>query len=185
MKAKIKAKKIQQPAVVRPEPAKSIVAEPVTLPASPEFEEKLQVGIPEAIKRGPGRPRLTKEFPAPGEPSLLQLTDTAVKAAVKIPFILWAETNQMPELNLLDSEVTELSTAVKGLLDYYCPELPTPILLWCNATLTLTAIVSPRLQKIQKQKSRQVKKEQGTEAKPNPPDQGGPGLSQFHYPQIG
>jgi len=180
---KTKAKKPQQPAAVKSEPARPIPLGPVTLPVSPDFESKLQESSPEAAKKGPGRPR-KEELPADEQLSQLQLTDTAVKAAVKIPFSLWAEANKMPELGLLETEVAELSIAIKGLLDYYWPEMPTPLLLWANATLTLAAIVTPRLQRIQNIKdSRSEKKEQGP-AKPNPPGQGGPGLPRSNYPTM-
>jgi hypothetical protein len=89
----------------------------------------------------------------------------------------------MQDLQLAEKEVAELSIAVKGLLDYYCPALPIPLLLWTNATLTLAAIVSPRLQRVQNEKKlRQEKGEQGS-AKPGPAGQGGPALSQG-YPTI-
>jgi hypothetical protein len=181
---KIKVKKTQQPAAVKSEPARPVIPpEASTLPASPDFESKLQESNPEAAKKGPGRPR-KEELPAADQLTPLQLTDTAVKAAVKIPFSLWAEANKMPELGLLETEVAELSIAIKGLLDYYWPEMPTPLLLWANATLTLAAIVSPRLQRIQNIKdSRSEKKEQGP-AKPNPLGRGGPSWPQSNYPTM-
>jgi hypothetical protein len=177
---KSKSKKTK-PAVVKSEPARAVISEPVTLPQSPDFERKLQEGATEAAKRGPGRPR-KDELAASDQP--LQLTDTAVKSAVKIPFSLWAEANKMPDLQLAEKEVAELSIAVKGLLDYYCPELPIPLLLWSNATLTLAAIVSPRLQRVQNEKkSRQAEKEQGSAAA-SLAGQGGPGPSRSSFPSI-
>ncbi len=157
-KKKTKKKKTK-PAKQQPE-IKPVPPNLPSLPPSgriPSFEETIaeqkakQAAEPQ---RSRGRPR--KEQPAEPEPGP-ELTDTAIKAGIKIPFNLWAEANQLDKLKLEDNEVQELAAAIKGLVDFYCPNVPVPVLLWGNATLTLAAILTPRLEKINKIKKEKEK----------------------------
>lgn len=118
---------------------------------SAEFEQVVSEQLQEPPQRGPGRPpKQPAAGPIASEPVGPALTNRAIKAGVKIPFSLWADANQLEDLKLKDDEAVELADAVKGILDYYCPNIPVPVLIWSNLTLTLTAVVTPRLQLINK-----------------------------------
>ena len=142
-----------------------------------EFENRLDeqlagIGGLDAIpgKRGRGRPR--KEQPAETpEQAGVKLADVAIESAVRLPFDLWATANSLPPLKLEDAEAARLAASVKGLLEYYTPNLPASVLLWCNFSLISYSVLSLRLEMIAKLK-RSKQTTAGTPATPQGPAAG-------------
>lgn len=169
-KSKVKKKKSEQPVKVESPPSAKPAAG--VAPKSAEFEELVeqgQQGGGDREKPRPGRPPKKQGPETMPEPEKsLQLTIKALEAAVKIPFNLWSEANKLPALKLLDKETQELAEASKNLLDYYCPDIPVPVIIWSNLTLTLAAIVGPRIQQINKIKEAKKAAEAGTVAAKGP-----------------
>jgi len=130
-----------------PEPVKSPVVEYPTAGAKiTDFESvldnQLAGGNEPPPKRGRGRPR-KDSTPAP--PAEITLDENIISQAFKVPFDLWASTNNLPSLKLSDQDARILAGPVKQLIDYYLPNIPTITIAWVSLAVTAWAIMAPRM----------------------------------------
>lgn len=103
-------------------------------------------------KRGPGRPK--KEQPET-ETSPAEL-DQVIRNLIKMPFELWAVTNELPALALSEKEAAQLAGPVRTLLDHYLPKIPVIAYAWVSLSVSTFWIFRPRLiviAEVKKQKS--------------------------------
>lgn len=138
---------------------KEPAAEPETKPGSPkitphptaghkvlDFEDRLDDALEAATeKRGRGRPR---KQPEPAEPEPQEVGLDIVKPVVKIPFDLWAASNELDELKITDQEAAQIAAPLKTLLDYYLPRIPTIAYAWLSLAVVSYTISKPRLELI-------------------------------------
>ena len=161
-KKKTKKKKVQnkKPPEITPYPQ---AGQPVK-----EFEQKLDEQIKDEsdTRRGRGRPR--KE-PAPAPPALAEVPDEVIANFVKIPFDLWAASQNVAQLKLTDKEANLIATPAKQLLDYYLPKIPTIAWAWVALSMTSYSVMSIRLQMIAK-----IKKHKTESRYPPPQGKAGP-----------
>jgi len=162
-KTKMAKKKIlSNPKPITPGPGSQTAAGTET---NIEFEKQLNgclalgAAEEEPKKRGPGRP--TKAESMQQE---IQLTETAIRGAVALPFELWSQGSGVSEMKLSDSEAGGLAKAVQELLAYYLPHLPASVILWCNFSLNFYIILSPRLALLQNIRAKKAE-QAGTVAK--------------------
>lgn len=123
---------------------------PTAGPKVAVFEQKLDEQIAAGDKPKRGRP------PKPPEPEPAQVSNEIIRQAVQVPFDLWAISQNFKDLKLDDKEAAMLSEPVKTLLDYYLPQLPTIVFAWASLTISVYAVMKPRLEMIaaiKKQKS--------------------------------
>lgn len=150
-----------------------------------DFEQKLDEqlhGEPISAKRGRGRPR-KDTVPEPE----FAMSEDIIRQTVKMPFDLWAVSQKLDELKLIDQEAAALAAPVKQLLDYYLPNFPTIGIAWVSLTVTSYSIMATRLgliAEIKKQKqsspsSSPVDVKDVGHGGPRPPD-----LSKTKFPEA-
>lgn len=157
------AKKKTKKAVKKEQPQKPVVVPHPTAGRKVEdFEKQLDqalAGGQGQEKRGRGRPR--KE-PIP-KPETVNVPDVIIQQAVKMPFDLWAVSQDVEQLKLVDSEAKLLAEPAKQLLDYYAPKIPPIAIAWASLGLAAYSIMAVRLKVIA-----QIKKEKLKSGNPRP-----------------
>ncbi len=118
-----------------------------------DFEQKLDEQLhdePISAKRGRGRPR-KDTIPEPE----FAMSEDIIRQTMEMPFDLWAVSQKLDELKLVDKEAAALAAPVKQLLDYYLPNFPTIGIAWLSLAVTSYSIMVTRLNllaKIRKEK---------------------------------
>jgi len=77
---------------------------------------------------------------------------------VKMPFKVWADTQNVPELDLTALETQEFTLQVSRVLEYYLPKKSPVAMMWLGFLGSLSGIMLPRMQiiaKIKKEKKKQ------------------------------
>ncbi len=170
----------------------TVVPHPTAGKKITDFENKLDEQLGEAAqtepeKRGRGRPRkdsmLAPEF---------VMSEDIIRQTLKIPFDLWAASQKLNALKLLDPEAAALAAPVKQLLDYYLPNMPTVAFAWFSLSITVYTIMLERMTlvaRIRKEKAAHSSdsagvKETGT-GSPRPSDSNKPGkTAKIEFPGM-
>lgn len=158
MAKKKKTKKSAKKKTVEQTPPK-VTPYPAAGPKVTDFERKLDEQIAAGDKSKRGRP------PKQPEPAPTQVPNEIIKQAVQVPFDLWAISQELKGLKLEDKEAAMLAEPVKTLLDYYAPQMPVIAIAWASLTISVYAVMKPRLEMIA-----EIKK-QKTSPSPGPADQ--------------
>lgn len=135
-----------------------------------EFEDLLDaqlagdIGTP-SQKRGPGRPPKDKSQ----EPEQPELTIDVVAGVIKIPFELWAISQEVKELALDDNEARQIAEPARQLLEYYLPKIPVIAYAWVSMSVSAFWIVRTRLLLIQEIRKLRQKQQPARPAEPSQP----------------
>ena len=137
-----------------------------------EFEDLLDKQLagdtgPPKPKRGPGRPPKEKT----PEPEMPELSIDVVAGVVKIPFELWAISQNVKMLALSDEEAKQMAEPAKQLLEYYLPQIPVIVYAWVSLSVSSFWIMRSRLLLIQAIKKQRGEKQSSEQ--PNQPAQPG------------
>lgn len=161
-KKKKKKKPVKKKAVEQKPP--DVTPYPAAGPKVTTFEQKLDEQIAAGDKPKRGRP------PKQPEPEPAQVPNEIIRQAVQVPFDLWAISQQLKGLKLEDKEAAMLADPVKTLLDYYVPQMPVIALAWASLTISVYAVMKPRLEMIA-----EIKKQKTSISKPADVDRDGNG----------
>jgi len=135
-------KKKQKPAA-EPTPAPpKVVPYPTAGQKVKSFEEKLEAQIK-------GKPQPKAAVPPAAEPE--QAPEVPVELIadfIKLPFELWALSQNLTLLALTQDEAMRLAQPTKKLLDYYFPKIPPIAYAWFNLNVSAFWIMRPRLKAI-------------------------------------
>lgn len=176
-KSKKKTKKKSVKKVTSTKPSVKISPKPeITLypdahkPVS-EFEQTLDRQLagdmePPTTKRGPGRP------PKQAEPEPPELSIDVVAGVVKIPFELWAISQSVKSLALLDDEAKRIAEPALQLLNHYLPQIPVIAYAWISLSVSTFWAMQSRLGTIKQIQEHRKRIQQ--DAKPAEP--AGPGV---------
>lgn len=107
-----------------------------------EFEDTLDsqlAGDTRPPKRPVGRP------PNPPEPESPELTIDIVAGVIKIPFELWAISQNIKSLALTDEEAKQIAEPARQLLEYYLPKIPVIAYAWLSVSVSTFWVMRPRL----------------------------------------
>ena len=145
---------------------------PTAGPEIKEFEDLLDAhlaGDAGPPKRGPGRP------PGAGkkqqEPEQPELTNDIVAGVVKIPFELWAISQDTPVLRLSDKESAQMAEPARHLLEYYLPKIPVIAYAWISLSVSTFWVMRTRLLLIQ-----EIRKHRQKQQPARPPEPAQPGV---------
>jgi hypothetical protein len=71
--------------------------------------------------------------------------DPAIAEILKIPFDVWANSQELPALKLQKDEALNLSKPVKALLDHYMPQVSPIGYVWVSFALIITNTLTSRM----------------------------------------
>ena len=114
--------------------------------AKEEFS-KIKEALEPEIK--PKRERRTKEEMIAERDTLVQEPNSLFIPVLKMPFSLWAVSQEIEDLKITDEEANKLALPVTQLVEYYLPKIPAIGYVWVSLVLTIYGITQPRIKKIQ------------------------------------
>lgn len=152
-------KKKTDPAVKK-KTAKKVKAKKQT--RKPEFEKALDEVVPIADQGEEGGKRLGPGQD-PGAPDNLDRLDRELSKApqalapvLKIPFAIWANVSEIPEMKLADAEAEEWAEPIVSLLEYYFPgKIPEIAWMWLMFFSATEKVIDSRVKiRYEKRKER-------------------------------
>lgn len=139
----------------------------------PEFEKTLDEVVPIADQGGEDGTRPGPGGQDPGAPDNLDRSDRELSKApqalalvLKIPFAIWANVSEIPEMKLADAEAEEWAEPIVALLEYYFPgKIPEIAWMWLMFLSATEKVIDSRV-KIRYEKRQERKRSQPSTSTP-------------------
>jgi hypothetical protein len=110
----------------------------------------------EKPRRGRGAGKKTTNNPVAQALPIAQ-PDPAIAEIIKIPFDIWANSQNLKELKLKNDEALNLSRPVKTLLDHYLPQVSPVGYVWISFALIMTNTLSTRMMIVSNERTKRKK----------------------------